>query len=48
MFQKINIPKKNIVLKDDYYYIKLFKLRLKRNNSTNFKLRLINLINSFS
>ena len=46
MFQKINIPRKNIVLKDDYY-IKLFKRRLKQNNSYDFKIRFINFINSF-
>jgi len=44
MFQKINIPRKNIVLKDDYY-IKLIKL--KQEKSTNLKIRLINFINSF-
>ena len=44
MFQKINIPRKNIVLKDDYY-IKLFKL--KQNKSSDLKIRFINFINSF-
>ena len=51
MFQKINIPKKNIVLKDDYY-INLLKLKLqeqkKINDKTNLKIKLIYFINSWS
>ena len=39
MFQKINIPKKNIVLKDDYY-INLLKLkRQKQNDKNNIKFK---------
>ena len=48
MFQKINIPKKNIVLKDDYY-INLLKLkRQKQNDKNNIKFKLIYFINSWS
>ena len=48
MFQKINIPKKNIVLKDDYY-INLLKLKRKNNNDkNNIKIKLIYFINGWS
>lgn len=46
MFQKINIPQKNIVLKDDYY-INLFKQKLKQKDKSNFKIKLIHFINSW-
>lgn len=45
MFQKINIPKKNIILKDDYY-INLFKL--KQRKTPKLKIKLIHFINSWS
>ena len=48
MFQKINIPKKNIVLKDDYY-INLLKLkRQKQYDKNNIKIKLIYFINGWS
>ena len=47
MFQKINIPRKNIVLKDDYY-INLFKLKQRKTKTPNLKIKLIHFINSWS
>ena len=47
MFQKINIPQKNIVLKEDYY-IKLFNLKLKQREKSNLKIKLIHFINGWS
>ena len=48
MFQKINIPKKNIVLKDDYYINLLKQKRQKQNDKNNIKFKLIYFINGWS
>ena len=50
MFQKINIPQKNIILKEDFY-IKLLKQKLqeqKKNDKNNIKIKLIYFINGWS
>ena len=46
MFSKNNIPKKNIILKEDKY-LKILKKKIYDKKKNNHKIKLINFINSW-